>query len=255
MTSDSGSIWWAIVGIIGVVILGVLFFFSIAILFEIPELVRSLKLSRLAKRYNLDFIRAKKGWCRGWISLDVGEKNFIFGTLGSIQVKYSDLNLVQNNLAMFFDPAIAEADNKLSRSYISGSLTKKVSRLNEVVYSRFSENALANLFNKIEIGQIASDAALGKSLEKKDFSKHLMRNYKAGSWVAAFLLLLSSAVTAIIDPGFSTSSFVLLILFNLCVNLPIFVWTSNAYGKRFTPDDINKPPQMNNFLDDKIKFN
>ncbi len=255
MTVASSSIWWAIIGIIGVVILGTLFFFFLAFLFELPELVRSIRLSKLAKKYNLKFIRAKKGWRGGWISLDVGEKNFISGKINNILLSYSDLHLIRSNLGIGFNPSIAEADSQWSGAGWRGSTTKNVSKLNNVVYSRLSLKDLYNLLESIKAGQITSESAIYNLFEKKDFSKQLMRNYKVAWWICGFIFFLSAGITTIINPNFSNFSLLLLVIFNLCINFPIFLWTSKAYGKKFNPKDINKVPEINNFLDDNIKLN
>ncbi|MBP9701631.1 MAG: hypothetical protein KBD47_01455 [Candidatus Pacebacteria bacterium] len=232
---------------LGVVIpLGTAVYVGIALLFEIPEWFRSLSLQRLAKKNGLTFLRAKKGWKSGWLSLDASERNFISGKIKDMSIDFNDITLIQMTLGLGYKPSIAKSDDEWSGRTVPGARKKLVSKLNGEIYKRLSLQHLGQMFNEIANGQIMSNAQIMQRFEKSNFAGKLMRNYQTAAFICFPIFSVSFATIAMIYPSLNDMAFSYLILFNLVVNLPIFIWASKHYGKQFNTSEINKVPETTN---------
>ncbi|MDB5259719.1 MAG: hypothetical protein JWO73_927 [Candidatus Taylorbacteria bacterium] len=226
-----------------VIPLSCLLYFMIALLFEIPEWNRSRKLSLLAKKYDLTFLRSKRGWRNGWLSLQNGQSNFISGKIGPFVVDFHDYLLVEGNLGLGFKPSIAEVSNKWNLSGTGGTaFTRKVSMLNSKFYRKLPLKVLTEVFEKISAQ--ASDKEVQEMLSDLDFTKHIMRNWSKAAFISGFVAIFSLFVASLASPDFPDYSIIAIIAFNAFLNIPLLLWTSKKYGKQFLPADINQYPQM-----------
>lgn len=240
MESDLGLLG----GVLGIILLGTLFYLFLATLFEIPEWSRSVQLSKIARKYNLTYKRAHKGWIQGWISLNAAQRNLISGSFGNMVIDFRDITLIEGNLDLGDKPSIAEVGSEWSLQDASGfTRTRSVSKINGVFYSQFTPKELSEMLEDIQTGKIKSPDEIRVVFGTKDFSKHFMRNYVTAAWISAIILLASLAIIALVDPGYSQNSLIALGIFTLGINLPIFLWLSKKYGKQFNPTDINKMPE------------
>jgi len=253
---DLISIGLIILLLFGIIVLSFLFIIFVSVIFEISEWQRSRELFKLAKKYGLDFIRVKKEkrtWLNGWGSFSNDENNFILGTINNISVEFNDCLLVEGNLTYGFGyktkPSIAEVSNKWNLSTSGGGLTRKLSKLNGVYYKRLSISDLDNLFEKISTSQINLPEDIHDTFKKEDFSEHIMRNRLAAGFVCSCLFVLIFWLAIVVYNNSTlldwNNSLFWVILIDIIINIPIWIWVSKKYGKKFNPDDVNKPPYVN----------
>ena len=243
-----------------IVIFSFLFISAISIMFEIPEWIRSRKLSKLALKYNLTFKRVKnekRRWLNGWGIFSNDESNFIYGRVKDVFIEFNDCLLVEgtlNDLSVYgtglhSEPSITEISNMRNLSgSMSGARTQKVSKLNGIYYKRLTLKSIDDLLEKISVGQINSVEDVKNLLGEKDFSNHIMKNRRVASFVFVCLFSVIFYLAILIynnsDLLNFENSLAWICLFDFLINIPVYIWISNKYGKRFTPDAINKPQRI-----------
>ncbi len=250
----SSEVLGIIYALTAIVILGSLTYFFILVAYEVPEWIRSFRLYSLAKKYNLQFIRAKKGWRCGWLSLRAGEKNFISGSIKGKKIDFSDATLIEGSRMLGELPSVSiqgsEWDLNTSGGYV---LSQQISRLNGRFYYRLEIKQLSNLFEKVLIDGSMIEEDFHEQLEKKDFSKHIVKNYELARYISfsAFVILFLS-ISFIpwdflrVHEGWFFVGIILICIF-------VFLYTSQKFGKRFSSQDIYKYPGQDE-TEERIKF-
>ena len=239
----SSEVFGIIYPLTAIVILGSLTYFFILVAYEVPEWVRSFRLYSLAKKYSIQFIRAKKGWRSGWLSLRAGEKNFISGSIRGKKIDFSDANLIEGSRMLGELPSVSIQGSKWDLNASGGYvLSQQISRLNGRFYYRLELKQLLSLFEKVLVGEIVTEEDFHEQLKNKDFSKHIVKNYELARYISfsAFvvLFLLMSFIPWDFLRVYEGWFFVGIIL--ICIF--IFLYTSQRFGKIFTPQDIYKYP-------------
>lgn len=227
-----------------VVPLALLVLYCFAFICEIPHWVRGWRLSQLAKKYNLSFIRARKGWCNGWLSLRAGERNIIEGSINGLQINYSDLTLVEGSLILGDKPSIAIQGSEWDFDRSTGrGFANRVTKINGVIYYFLGVRFISNLFGRIAGGQITQESQLTDTLKPKDFSKHVMKNYRTAGFYTGFVFMVLLLIATTTSPVyFAQSSTLMIAIFGTC--LVVFLVLSWKLGKRFSPAEIDKYPNQ-----------
>ena len=236
------NLWVVFYSVSFIISVSLLFLYGFAIICEIPYWIRGWKLYCIAKKYNLTFVRARKGWKNGWLSLRAGERNIIEGVINGISLRYSDLTLIQGSLTIGTGPSIAIQGSEwdLNRSAGKG-FSVKTTKINDVVYNFLSVEFITKLFEKIANGEIVQESQMIDILKTKDFSRRWINNYSSAGYYTGIIFFILGSFMIII--GLTYPAWIaVMVMLTIIICTTLFLVLARKLGKPFSCHELTKYP-------------